>query len=415
MTVQPLAFSTANLFTTLRASHLSPDRGIAVIQDPATLIYLAVADASFYDLEAFIATSGMTAGTFSGQAVTRTTSTHPDPLRAIINGQVIDKVGGTRFIPVWGWKGEVIHHGVNQPPIGGTRSHRHIGKWPGRTEKAYQVKRGNPSSQSVQPPYVEATGALLPIIEGGRPFTATSATGANVGVTANYSPAIATKWLGKASLVGKVICGVHRSQNLLFFLVQEDGSWTGNQGADLATVIGHIASWGVDDAAMGDGSDSATLVVDGQVISEPGAPKDQLNNNGLAWRERQLTVNGGPTVITSADATLAAAVGALPANLTGAQAVLSWKAGGIEMELTALAANLTAAQLRVPSLPLTLTTTGNNLVAGLTFADAAGTISIELHLSVTGPANPGTLVGDVTLTGGGAAVGAGTIAWTLAL
>lgn len=411
-TTQNLDFAQqAALFSTIRSTGmLAADSGLALVKDVQRNVVVLAADASFYDFQCYVRSGGLT---FSGGALEACEVGNASGIRAVTSGQVYDVAASlSGGVDVF-WLGDVITGGALHPDTHSRApDHRHLGKWRGRTQKAYAVAKGDP--RDVQPGYREAIGALLPILERGRPFTATSATDPDVGVTANFSPTLASAWLGKAAWVGKIIFGVHRDENLLFVMAQEDGYYARSTGVSLATMIGWLQRWGVDDAAMGDGSDTVMVAVDGVLAAQATlAGKDQTTPNGLALRQRTLQASG-TTTITAASAAFTAAVGgSLPATLTAAAASLHWTPSAIELALTSLGGGLTAAQLGLPSLPVTLTTPAADIVRGLTLTEASGPLSITASLVVTGPTDPGTLSGTFAL-GAGGATATGTIQWGVA-
>jgi hypothetical protein len=178
-------------------------------------------------------------------------------------------------------------------------------------------------------------------------------------------------------------------------------------------MIGWLHQWGVTDAAMGDGSDTVMVAVDGALVAAATlVGKDQTTPNGLALRQRTLVASGSTTVAAASPA-LAAVLGSLPANLAGAAATLTWTPAGIGLEVASLGGGLTASQLGLPALPVTLTTASANLVAGATFTEPSGPFSVTATLVVSGPTDPGTLTGTFSL-GAGGATATGSIAWGLA-
>jgi hypothetical protein len=409
-TTQTIDLATqAALFTTIRAGMLGTDSGLALLKDTGRNIVVLAADAAFYDLQCYVRSGGVT---FSGGALAACAVGNASGIRAVTSGQIYDVVATTHGVDIF-WLGDLITGGRLHPDTRSPRpDHRHIGKWAGRTEKAYAIAKGDP--RNVRPRYQEAIGALLPIIEQGRPFTATAATNPSVGgVSENFSPTLASEWLGKAAWVGKIIFGVHRAEDLLFVMAQEDGYYARSSGVSLGTMIGWLHQWGVTDAAMGDGSDTVMVAVDGALVAAATmVGKDQTTPNGLALRQRTLVASGSTTVAAASPA-LAAVLGALPANLAGAAATLTWTPAGIGLEVASLGGGLTASQLGLPALPVALTTASANLVAGATFTEPSGPFSVTATLVVSGPTDPGTLTGTFTL-GAGGATATGSIAWGLA-
>jgi hypothetical protein len=407
---QPLDLATQTaLFTTIRAGMLGPDAGLALVKDPVRNIVVLAADAAFYDLQCYVRSGGLT---FSGGALAACAPGNANGIRAVTSGQIYEVLPSVNQGVDIFWFGDVITGGQLHPDTRERRpDHRHIGKWAGRTEKAYAVAKGDP--RDVRPRYREAIGALLPIIEQGRPFTATAAANPSVGVTESFSPTLAGEWLGRAAWVGKIIFGIHRAADLLFVMAQEDGYYARSSGVSLGTMIGWLHQWGVTDAAMGDGSDTVMVAVDGVLAATATmAGKDPTTPNGLALRQRTLVASGSTTVTTASPA-LAAVLGPLPATLASAAGTLSWTPSGVRLEVASLGGGLTASQLGLPALPVTLSTASSNLVGGATLSEPSGPLSITATLVVSGPTDPGTLTGPFTL-GAGGATATGSIAWGLA-
>src|SRR5262249_13200088 len=148
---------------------------------------------------------------------------------------------------------------------------RNMGQWSGCSQIALGVAKGDPST--VTPGYLNAMGRLLPLVEARR--------GASAGPLGDY-------WTNDAS-VGKAVYGVCRKEQVVFMLVQKHG---GSGGVTVPDLITRLVEMGVDDAVMGDGSDSATLIVDGAVEVDPGRIKNNSIPVGPAFQLHALRLSG---------------------------------------------------------------------------------------------------------------------------
>lgn len=372
------SFTTANLFQSVRSSKLT-DKGFFAAHDTSLDIRYVMADATFYDLEIFQRGSN----DFTVDAVAASSSTG---IRAIVNGQVYSGYWSPQ------WQGEIISNSVVQPGNPPSKpDSRYISKWSGRTEEAYDVGRGDPSTRS--PALQNAMGSLLPIIQGKIPFGEKTLTSGGK-VTQFESPTLGTQWFPFPADKGKIIYGIHRTTQLLFFIAQEDGA---SPGIKLKDLIAQLVTHGVDDAVMGDGSDSATLVVDGAVEVEPGSLKNDSIPVGLQLRRRTLTTASGTTSIVACTySPLITKVGAFPWQTPGAQVSLTWDNPNIKLTVTSFGSQLTAADLGLSSLPITLTQTSGTDPAGrIVFKGSSGNTSVTIDgtVAVSGGTDTGTLQG----------------------
>jgi hypothetical protein len=405
-TLQQFSMRDTGLFYKVRASGLT-DQGLYLGHDPGRGgssgdIYCVLADTCFYDLEVFLPETGI--GRFSGFAQTATTP--PATVRVVVNGQPYDPSLTSRE---WLWDGDIIDGGVVMHGVDNENESdaRYFGKWSGRTDVAYDVcRRGSPVE--VTPPLSDALSDLLPIIRDGNPFSI------GPGPTQYYSPTLVITWFNKAASVGKVIYGIHRATQLLCFFVQQDNA----TGFLIQEVIRRLQAMGIDDAVMGDGSSSACLVVDGQVVVTPGLPKNLTIPVGLQLRRQTLSVEGGSTTFVQCDDfALSLKLGTLPSIQTGVNAGMIWGTVGLDLMVTSFGGGLTAAELGVAALPLTLTQTtpDNSLVDGVHLGSADGLVSIDCQIVVSGPNDRGRLTGafaikqSVSMT----VLVSGTIDWPL--
>jgi hypothetical protein len=367
VTVTPLPFSGATFFADVRPK-MQADRGMFVGSD-GDFRYVCV-DPAFYRIGAFLRPFG---STFSGSAATATGA------KVIANGQFFDS-----YLPVKSpvpWEGEVIADGGVQPGgvPGGKPAMRYVGQWPGMSVPAVAFGRGDPST--VSPPLQAALGALVPLIEGGA-----GATAKQMGTWVMAGP----RW-------GKTIYGLHRSEGVLFVLVQVHSGPGSASGLDIFAVRSNLMTMGVDDAVLADGSDSATLLVDGSVLVQPGLLKDVNIPCGLALSLHGLGLTAPSQLVlapTTTDPVVAATF-----SVTGVTGTLRLATPGAVLELTNLGTPSvgTPAQLLHDlelTLPLSLVTPTAPVRPGGTIdlESPAGAADVKLTL------NPGQ-VSDGTLTG----------------
>jgi hypothetical protein len=184
-------------------------------------------------------------------------------------------------------------------------------------------------------------------------------------------------------------------------------------------MIGYLNAMGIDDAVMGDGSDSTCLAVDGQILVRPGVLKNSTIPDGLQFRRQTLTVAAGSTTfVQTEDFALSLKLGTLPSIQTGAVASLIWGTSGLELTVTSFGGGLSAADLGLAALPLTLTQTtpDTNLVAGVHLGSGDGHVTIDCQIAVSGPTDPGRLTGTFTINEPVSThlMASGTIDWPLA-
>lgn len=401
MVLPELAFSTPDLFTVVRERMLT-NRGFFAAHDPEFNFYYAMADAMFYDFEVFKRTGER----FSVDAVMASSSV---TLRAIANGQIF----GVR--PSGGlWEGEIINAGFREPGDPHTKpDSRYFGKWAGRTARAYTMGRGDPSQVTTPVPLREAMGALLPLIQGGTPFGA-EVRREGTRVTQFLSPTLATSWLAKPSVSGKVLYGIHRSAGIIFILAQESPAMPGIQ---LGPLIALLHMHGVSDAALGDGSDSATMVVDGKLVVTPFWGKDIFIPTGFAIRRRPaFTIKAGKTTFTACNYNplLTRLGGRLPSGISPPAMTFTWGETGPELTIQQLGFGVTGEDLGLSPFPWTLRRNrGTNPAASIGLMDATGKVGLDCAVTVSGPLDSGTVKGAITITPGPAMLAKATIEWTL--
>jgi hypothetical protein len=192
--------------------------------------------------------------------------------RVAANGQTFARyclTPGPCAVP---WQGQVISAGAVVP--GGTPAtaprFRYFGQVAGISAASFLVGSGDPSAAPAT--IREGIGRLLPLVT-------------NKAVSANAGNA-GTFW-SEPPETGKVVYGLARSINATLVLVQQDGQ----SGLTVAALAAKIAVAGIDEAVMGDGSDSAALAVDGVIEVTPGAYlKDRAIPVGLMFIQHHLGI-----------------------------------------------------------------------------------------------------------------------------
>jgi hypothetical protein len=236
------------------------------------------------------------------------------PARVVANGQTFASyclLPGDCSVK---WQGEVVSRYVVIP---GDPAHaplfRYFGQSAGASADSYRIAKGDPGK--AVPPLAEALGRLLPLVDS----RAIAATPASTG----------TFWT-RPPTTGKVAYGIATDINAVLVIVQQDGE----KGLALRDFAALIADAGIDQAVMGDGSDSAVLVVDRTVEVTPGHYiKDRSIPNGPSFIQGGLGLTSGavrnnpastdPRFLTSFSA-------------TGVQGALELDNSGIKLQIVSL-------------------------------------------------------------------------------
>jgi hypothetical protein len=424
MTLESFSIFETGLFANIRASRLN-DRGFYAAYDSDNELYIAAADCSFYRLGTFIRDFGFV--NFTDYASNKTQSGF---IRAMVNGQKF--IADTNKPPNKSkWSGElIIFGGVQNGRLDPDAKIKwYFGKAEGRSEKAILGGSGYPSTSS--PPFQSALASLLPLIVNSCPYTSEQngpvvVNGAIVecySLTVQGMDLIPQKKYLPSWIKGKTIYGVHRSANIIFFLVQPQ---TSLDGIYLRTVIQQLAANGVEDAFLGDGATSSFLAVDGNVEawSQKADYKELTIPSGFQLELSSLEVFSGSSTFSEVnDPDLALKIGSLPAEFLGVQVKLEWTTNGPAMTITHLGGTLTGFDLKMGAQPLILPSdpdSGNDLVQGVTFQLQNGefTMTVNCSLIVQDPADKGRISGyfNVIQNPSSAAlvVCDGTINWSLA-
>jgi hypothetical protein len=447
----------------VRDSRLT-DHGMYAAQDSANGLTIILVDASFYSLEVF----KRTGTSFVADATAAMTA---EGIRAIVNGQFF-KPGGTGNF----WQGEIVKDGTLETSSLTSAADAHLinwitktgndgdgaiaGQWAGRTEKAVmmgsfvtddtgQKTRVNLPSRITaagKPEFQHALSGVMSLIFSGVPTfpfstsNSSDATGSNV-----WSSSADGYYKQNFSFRGKIVYGIDRGKQLLFFLGQAE-TWT-STGFDFIELQGHLIENGRDshgvsriDAVFGDGGTSVAILVDDATtpLISPILNKDEKIPTGLALRLTTHSLDAGITDIESCnDSTLNAFLapfqlvrddGATVFRLSGGTATATWTASGLSLEISAYGEDLENAwdSLGIGSLPDTLDIeSGTDLVAGVTFKsdDGSGLIVtvgdpnetssvLSCLLQVSDESDPGTLTAPLTIEKGSVRL-TGTITWSV--
>lgn len=386
----PRPFTGATFFADVRP--LMTDRALFAGTD-ADLRYI-VMDTAFYKFETFLRPLGKTfvAAASELQALAQS-------VRVVANASFVHNYDYARLPgpdPAPSWEGEVIQGHTLIAGVPASRpDHRYIGQWDGQTEVAFQFDRGDPSGVTDPTTFNNAIGGLMPIIKRGVPFGRKEKRDGDGNLLVAPSNAIA-EWTSKHDGTGKMIVGIHRGEQILFVLAQANG-WSLTGGIAILDMIGRLASMGVDDAVMGDGSDSVTLLLDGAAELTPIYYKNKSLTTGFAFRQQQLDIepNGARLLIDPATTDPLITMGyrsqrgfAMP-DVGRLKFVVSSLGVQVGSQLLATLLGLT--------MPLELVALTSKLTTPATYRDQAG--AVEASLSLKGSrASAGTVSGKITFT-----------------
>lgn len=339
----------------------------------------ACMDASFYRFEVLRRAANVA---FTTAATAPALGTD---VRVVANGQIF---GSTRIAYVnctspctVPWHGEIVVNGQTQAGTPSSAAKfRYFAQRKGRGPLAFEVAKGDPSGASANPAIDNAVGSLWPLLTGG-----VAASAAALG-----------SWVKSGE--GKIIYGVHRTEEVVFVLAQPNGIATAK---DALTVIQELKAMGVSDAVMGDGATSVTLVVDAHVDVAPIAFKDNSIPTGLLFRLQTLSLQTSAALDTRTDLTTDPRFSNAP-RITGTVATVSLTNQGTEIAIADLGSGpgFTSVQLASAlgiSYPLVLKGPSSLLTVGVGFAAGGGAVNAPLFLQ---PAvgSDGTLVGTLAFT-----------------
>jgi len=395
------SFTGTTFFTDIRA--MMTDKGFFAGKDGA--LRYVVMDASFYRFQSWLrpATKTFTGGATVDEAADKN-------LRVISNASFVDDPPGYDYSnpAAQTWEGEVMDaHVVSAGTPASMPEHRYVGQWDGQGEMALAMDRGDPSSVTSPSDFDDAIGGLLPIIKKGIKFAGKMQEHSVTGELQVAGSNAIAGWEKKGKFVGKVIAGVHRQGNIFFIFAQEHLFWANPAGAGMSItdVIDRLHDMGVDDAVMGDGSDSVALVVDGAVELDPRWYKNNTITAGFSFRLKGFDL---PTTMLSGAKLVRYPGTTDPAfpdgtalrdqqggiRLDGADIVLRLTSLGFTAAFTTSAA--LEAALGVTTMPLELRATGTSmLVAAQSFSAPNVTASLR---HVADKTTPGHIVGNMTFT-----------------
>ena len=390
------SFSGSNFFFDIRVE-MDKNRGMFAGADSA--LRFVCMDASFYRLEIFERPSSKT---FTDAATALAASS--SDTRVIASGQIY---GTTKLdycfsspCPVK-WQGEII--AAHVPKSGNPPSnpiHFHLGQWDGRSEIAFQIALGDPSKVTSPATYNHALGSLIPIVTQRIPFGSKPIIAA--GKFTQKQLFVGTHWPSKPPETGKMVFGIHRGAQVVFVLAQEDDTKPGLVFTDLAT---RLTSMGVDDAAGGDWSNTATVVIDGSIEVTPAPYKDKSTPTGVVFRLQRLSLKPS-SKLTPNSMTTDPQFSASPI-ISGTTGTIEQTTAGIKIDITALGSSSGGTSASLASalgvtLPLTLTTPSSLLTAGTHFTGLNTSANLVLLPTAL---TDGSLGGNLTITtSGGQAV-----------
>jgi hypothetical protein len=389
MALTARAFSGATFFTDVRAEM---DKGYAMFGGLDGGLRYVCMDAAFYRLGVLRRSST--------QSFTDAAAALPAAARVVANGQLF----GTSKLDYCfrgpcsvKWQGEIIQgHVVSAGDPASRPDHRHVGQFDGRAQAAFAIAKGDPSSVTSPGTYRNALGTLLPLVSARIPFGAVEIRDPAGNITQFASPGGIGSWVSRPAGTGKIVYGVHRGSNVVFVLAQQNGA---AGGLDITALIARLVSMGVDDAAMGDGSDSSTLVVDHTIEVMPGERKNDSIPCGPTFTLQTLRPTAAGILRNSATTTHPMFQKTF--SLSGVTARLEASIlGGVELHIDALGTStqLLAAELAALEaiLPITLNGTSSKVTVKQPFVSPQGSQAADIMLAPTATSD-GRLTGTLLL------------------
>lgn len=380
MSLPSKPFQGAGFFSAIR-TEMAANRGMFAGTDGA-LCY-ACMDASFYRLKIFKKNGNV--------SFTSAAASAPAAVRVIANGQWFDTNYCDAPCSNIPWHGQIIVDGVKEEPkplhkFGDDK--RYFGQFIGRSAKAFRIGAGYPSAQTEV------------IYDGLFPLAAVVVAKRKASLGGLAAQSYAT---------GKILYGIHRASDIVFVVAEED--WYSSRpntsllnGVDIPTLADRLVTMGVDDAVLGDGGTSATLLVDRNLEVKPREAKDFTMRVGpmfiLQTLKTQLAASKLTVVPTSTDAKFPSGT-----VLAGVSASFSQTNSGMQMQALSLgvtgsrtAAQLMQEDLELP-LVLILTCPGSRLTGTTTssFATFTGpkiTAALRLEPAIN---DGGRIVGKITV------------------
>lgn len=380
MALDTREFKGADFFASIR-SDMAKDRGFYAGKD-VSLVY-ACMDATFYRLQIFKKADDVK---FSEAAK------GANGARVVVNGQWVNSEENflTRYclFPCSDkpWDGEIVVDGTVDRPVHKIYDARywHFGQRAGRSAASFIVGKG---------PALGTSTAVGKLRDGLGPLTGVIA---DKKVCTQLKVWDADQGLGR----GMPIYGVHRASDTVFVLVQQDEPIYPMSAVAIAQ---RLVDMGVDAAAMGDGSNSVTLVVDHVVEIQPHRFKDNTMRVGPMFSLQTLKTNvTAATMKAASDSTDSK----FPPGtvLTGVDAEFTQTMSGMQLDVSLMGASGTRKAPQIMqdlglSSPTKLTCPSSRL-SGSTEASSAEfkatNTTARLRLPPV-PVGGGTIVGTVTI------------------
>ena len=312
MTLPTKKFDGSNFFRSIRTD-MDSNKGMVVGNDNG--LQFVVLDAAFYRLEIFLrddnASFTKTALSLSNDICVVTNGSHTNSYN-YLSAKRAD------------WEGEVITHGsiprAGVPPS--FPGHYFIGRENGIPIWRYHSGRGDPSKFS--PKLEFALGRLLPLIQNRVRAVPLPKPGEKL-ISGTIPSNAMTQWEKLSPTKGKIGAGIHRASGCLFVFCQEDKA---SPGMHIRTLIDRMMVMGVNDAVLGDGSDSACIIVNRAIHATPASKKNRSITTGFMFRLSPIHFYGGSIDITSSTDShfpylkLKSVVGYIEATTTGLDLIL---------------------------------------------------------------------------------------------
>lgn len=370
MTLPAKAFDGASFFQSIRAN-MDSNSGLTGGNDNG--MQFVVMDATFYNFEVFLRKSGSTF---------KTSALGLDQMVRVVTSagfvHEYNKVYGTDAVP---WEGEVIIRGIRQSggyckpeyqKLGGCYTpYPFIGiEKDGISIRRYKVSKNDPSK--ITPKLEFAHGYMLPLILGRLRAVPVSEAGDPPKRGVFPSPSM-EDWYKRPPETGKAGVGIHRTSNCIFVFCQRHDD---SSGMGIRTLIDRMMKMGVDDAVLGDGSDSTCLFVDKILHVDNASWNDYKNRSlmtGFAFRIRPLNSSKGTFAISSStDPTLLFRFQSSGVNCTIKAATTP---SALKMEIASLGQVTTGPSsgrdagslLGITPFPVILTSPNTDLASGVSF------------------------------------------------
>jgi hypothetical protein len=376
MTLPTKSFDGPTFFTSIR-QEMNMNRGMAAGNDNG--LQFVVMDAVLYRFEVFLRDDDKT---FTGTAATLSSS-----YRVISNASHTHEYNRFGDLERTDWEGEVIIRGSiprpGDPPS--YPSHRFFGRENGIPIRRYHSDKGDPSA--FRPTLHNAIGRLLPMIQNKTRFGPLPQPGTSP--TPGVLPSNAmTDWFAHPPKKGKVGVGIHRASGCIFIICQQQGA---SPGMHVKTLIDRMMTMGVDDAVLGDGSDSAILIVDGVVHATPGEKKNRSLTTGFMFNLTPIDSLGTFSISSSSDENFNFNTGidivGFPFLVSDVRLTIDAPptSTGLKMRVDSFGTWLPPATpdigplMDIPSYPLILTSPSTDLTSGVTFSTSLSGLQVRVN------------------------------------